>query len=242
MGALQSVLVNATGATFSRSTLIRIQEISAGNPFYAIELARALVARGAVLRPGEDLPVPSSLRDLVADRLNNQPRATRRLLLTAAMSSRPSIELLQERAGRDPCPCSARHRRSTGARRWTARDLRPSVVRINACLCLKRRRAAQDPCVAGRGGRRRHRSACPAHGPGPDWPECSGCRTARARCGARDRARRPDGRGRACRSVGRANPADRILSSLNGHYPRLRRGIESAISPPSANASQSCCR
>jgi DNA-binding CsgD family transcriptional regulator len=104
MGALQSVLVNATGATFSRSTLLRIHEISAGNPFFAIELARAVAARGAVLRPGEDLPVPSSLRDLVADRLNAQPVAARRLLLTAAMSSRPSIELLQERAGRDPLP------------------------------------------------------------------------------------------------------------------------------------------
>ena len=104
MGALQSVLVNATGATYSRSTLLRIHEISAGNPFFAIELARAIAARGAVLRPGEELPVPSSLRDLVADRLNGQPAATRHLLLTAAMSSRPSIELLEERAGRDPRP------------------------------------------------------------------------------------------------------------------------------------------
>ena len=104
MGALQSVLQAATGATFSRPTLIRIREISAGNPFYAIELARALAARGAVLRPGEDLPVPVSLRELVADRLNGQPAPARRLLLTAALSSGPTVALLEARAGRDPRP------------------------------------------------------------------------------------------------------------------------------------------
>jgi DNA-binding CsgD family transcriptional regulator len=104
LGALQAVLQNATGSTYPRPTLLRIHEISAGNPFYAIELARAIAGRGALLRPGEDLPVPSSLRELVAERLTAQTPESRRLLLTAALSSRPTIDQLAVRAGSDPVP------------------------------------------------------------------------------------------------------------------------------------------
>ena len=104
VGALRSVVGAATGADLSRPTLLRIHEISAGNPFYAIELARAIEAQGEVLGPGQDLPVPMTLRDLVSDRLQGLPPSTRRVLLAAAMSSRPNVELLTARLGRDIRP------------------------------------------------------------------------------------------------------------------------------------------
>ena len=104
MGALHELVRTATGASFSRSTLSRIRELSGGNPFYALELARAVVAEGAQLRPGRDVPVPSSLRELVGARLDRLPNPTRRLLLTAALSARPTVGLLEAAAGGDPEP------------------------------------------------------------------------------------------------------------------------------------------
>jgi DNA-binding CsgD family transcriptional regulator len=104
MGALHELLRTATGTSFSRSTLSRIRELSGGNPFYALELARAVAAEGAHLRPGRDLPVPTSLRGLVGARLVRLSAQTRRLLLTAALSAKPTLSLIEAAAGRDPGP------------------------------------------------------------------------------------------------------------------------------------------
>jgi DNA-binding CsgD family transcriptional regulator len=101
MGALHQLLRTATGSSFARPTLLRVQELSGGNPFYALELARALVAAGTSIHPGQDLPMPSSLRALVGARLDRLPAPTRRLLLTAALSARPTIGLLEAIGGRE---------------------------------------------------------------------------------------------------------------------------------------------
>ena len=42
LGGLRKVIVSQLGRTFSRPTIVRIGEVSGGNPFYALELARAL--------------------------------------------------------------------------------------------------------------------------------------------------------------------------------------------------------
>jgi DNA-binding CsgD family transcriptional regulator len=101
MGALHQLLRSATDSSFARPTLLRIQELSGGNPFYALELARAFVAAGTFIRPGQDLPMPSSLRALVGARLARLPAETRRLLLTTALSARPTIGLLKAVGGND---------------------------------------------------------------------------------------------------------------------------------------------
>ncbi len=94
LGALHQLLRRVTDTGYARPTLLRIQELSGGNPFYALELARALAAQGTTIRPGQDLPVPSSLRALVRARLDCLPASTRELLLIAALSSRPTLGLL----------------------------------------------------------------------------------------------------------------------------------------------------
>jgi DNA-binding CsgD family transcriptional regulator len=99
LGALHQLLRVATGVGLARPTLLRIQELSGGNPFYALELARALVAAGTVVRPGQDLPMPSSLRALLGARLDRLPASTRQLLLTVALSARPTIGLMRAIAG-----------------------------------------------------------------------------------------------------------------------------------------------
>jgi DNA-binding CsgD family transcriptional regulator len=99
MGALHQLLRSATGSSFTRPTLLRIQELSGGNPFYALELARAFVASGTAVRPGQNLPMPSSLRGLVGAHLDRVPASTRRLLLTVALSTKPTMGLLEAISG-----------------------------------------------------------------------------------------------------------------------------------------------
>ncbi len=102
MGALHELVRTATGTTFTRPTLVRIRELSDGNPFYALEIARALAAHGAILRPGQEMPMPSSLLELLGARLVRLPAPTRRILLVAALSARPTLGLLEASIGHAP--------------------------------------------------------------------------------------------------------------------------------------------
>jgi DNA-binding CsgD family transcriptional regulator len=74
-----------------------VHERSGGNPFYALELARALERAPRPL-VGEDLPLPPSLHDLVRDRLAALPAETRDILLAAALLGDPRLDVLA-RAG-----------------------------------------------------------------------------------------------------------------------------------------------
>ncbi|QKV97902.1 helix-turn-helix transcriptional regulator [Streptomyces sp. NA02950] len=76
-----------------------IHRTSAGNPFYALELGRALAESGTPPRPGEPLPVPTNLRALVLDRLRAPAPGTRETLLLASAAARPTLALLHA-AGR----------------------------------------------------------------------------------------------------------------------------------------------
>jgi DNA-binding CsgD family transcriptional regulator len=92
LGATHRVLQARLGQTFARPTLLRVHEISGGNPFYALELGRALV--GADVDPIEPVRVPETLEGLVRARLDGLPSSTRRALLLASAVGRPSAELL----------------------------------------------------------------------------------------------------------------------------------------------------
>ena len=92
VGALQGLVHEHLGRAFSRPTLLRIHEISGGNPFYALELARAL---GQDVDPAQPLPVPEKLEDLVSDRLAGLPPRTRDALAIAWASGNPTLDLLR---------------------------------------------------------------------------------------------------------------------------------------------------
>jgi DNA-binding winged helix-turn-helix (wHTH) protein/DNA-binding CsgD family transcriptional regulator len=98
LGALQRLLKDRLGATFMRSTLVRIHATSRGNPLFALEIGRALAERPAT--PGnEPLPVPDDVRALVRERVLALPAATRELLLAAALLADPTAELLRRLQG-----------------------------------------------------------------------------------------------------------------------------------------------
>ena len=62
--------------------------MSGGNPFYALELARALGADGAVRDPTQPLPVPERLEELVSARLDGFEAPTREVLVLASADAR----------------------------------------------------------------------------------------------------------------------------------------------------------
>jgi DNA-binding CsgD family transcriptional regulator len=85
--ALGSVLRDRLGAAFRPPTVQRIHEASGGNPFYALEIARALL-RGDEPAAGQPLPVPGTLLELLHSRVAAVPEDERdALLVLAAMSS-----------------------------------------------------------------------------------------------------------------------------------------------------------
>ena len=59
LSAVQRLLQVQLGTSYPRPTLTTLYASSGGNPFYALELARAIERRGGTLGAGERLPVPS---------------------------------------------------------------------------------------------------------------------------------------------------------------------------------------
>ncbi|HEX7311677.1 MAG TPA: AAA family ATPase [Gaiellaceae bacterium] len=94
LGAVHRLLQARLGRTFPRPTLLRVHEAAGGNPFYALELARALETTVSP-DPTEPLPVPETLDDLVGARLGALPGATRNALVLAATLERPSPKQLR---------------------------------------------------------------------------------------------------------------------------------------------------
>lgn len=95
VGATHQLLRQRLGRTFARPTLLRLHEASGGNPFFALELARALGTGSGTGDPTQPLPVPETLEGLVSSRLGVLPDATRVALALVSASGRPSPALLQ---------------------------------------------------------------------------------------------------------------------------------------------------
>ncbi|OKI67394.1 helix-turn-helix transcriptional regulator [Micromonospora sp. CB01531] len=89
--ALHRIVQARLGGTLSRPLLARITRDAGGNPLLAIELARAVLRLPRPPRPGEDLPVPSLMRQLLADALRALPRPSRDAVRLAALLSVPTL-------------------------------------------------------------------------------------------------------------------------------------------------------
>lgn len=99
IGALQELLRERLGAGLARPTLVRVWETSGGNPFFALEVARALQRRGFSAAPSQPLPVPSSLDELLRERLDGLgPEALEIATVSAALSD-PTTGLVAAAVG-----------------------------------------------------------------------------------------------------------------------------------------------
>ena len=94
LGAVHRLLRSRIELSLPRPTLRRIYDVAAGNAFFALELGRALERVGAVPAPGEALPVPDELQELVRDRIDALPADTRTALGAAAALAHPTRPLL----------------------------------------------------------------------------------------------------------------------------------------------------
>ncbi|MEV5753653.1 LuxR C-terminal-related transcriptional regulator [Actinoallomurus sp. NPDC052308] len=95
LAALHRLALTRAGLALPRRTLMKIQSAAAGNMVFALEIVRALASRAGSLPPGEALPVPATLNELVVRRVARLPAATRDALLAAAALTRPTTRLLR---------------------------------------------------------------------------------------------------------------------------------------------------
>ena len=102
LAALHRLFEARLGRSFPRLILAKIESASGGNPFYALEIARALARTKDALDPGRQLPVPSTLAALTGERIAALPPETRDSLAYAAASTEPTLRLLTDAGVPDP--------------------------------------------------------------------------------------------------------------------------------------------
>jgi len=93
LDAIDALVRDELGLSLRRPALGWVHAESGGNPFVALEIARAMQRTG--MRPGlEGLAVPTATGDLVRGRLDALPSSARWPLAAAAALGRPSVELV----------------------------------------------------------------------------------------------------------------------------------------------------
>jgi predicted ATPase len=93
LAALHHMVKFRLGTSLPRPLLARLADASGGNPFYALEMARALAAHGD-LKPTQLLPVPRNLEELVLSRVETLSASAWQLALAAAATSQPTRSVL----------------------------------------------------------------------------------------------------------------------------------------------------
>jgi DNA-binding CsgD family transcriptional regulator/tetratricopeptide (TPR) repeat protein len=95
LGGLHVLISSRMGRSLPRPTMVRIAEISGGNPFFALELARAIDLDSSHVKSS----LPSSLSELMRLRIGQLDRDARKLLLAAACVADPTVDLLAQVTG-----------------------------------------------------------------------------------------------------------------------------------------------
>ena len=90
VGALHAVISDRLGRSLSRPVMVRIEETSGGNPFYALELARTVDGQ----QPSTDISLPDSLKELISSKIRGQDSDVDEVLLAVACLSAPTAGLV----------------------------------------------------------------------------------------------------------------------------------------------------
>jgi DNA-binding CsgD family transcriptional regulator len=96
VGQLHQVLRLRLGISVARPTLLRVHQISGGNPFFALELAREVDTNAG----SASLPLPSSLNELVSSRIRRVGADAQEVLLAIASLPDPTMRMLAQATDR----------------------------------------------------------------------------------------------------------------------------------------------
>jgi DNA-binding CsgD family transcriptional regulator len=88
VGALNHLIRARLGLRIPRPTIARVHQASGGNPMFALEFAQVAASSAG------PLPLPSSLEELVRDRVAGLPAAVLSLLEAVAAAGRPTMAVL----------------------------------------------------------------------------------------------------------------------------------------------------
>jgi DNA-binding CsgD family transcriptional regulator len=99
LGAVHTLLKERLELDLSRPEVTRVQEATAGNPFFALELGRELVRTNTRPSAGKALRVPESLQELLGGRLARLPTDTGDVLLQVAALARPNVDVVARAFG-----------------------------------------------------------------------------------------------------------------------------------------------
>ena len=196
-GALHRLVRTRLDVVLARPELRRLQDLSGGNPFYALELARAYRAGTIELRREDRLP--PTLEALVGHRIAALPSKTRDALAAASALARPSAELVAPSRVLEPAVSAG-----VIAVEGGGDPVRPSAPRLRGLLGPRRCSPAGTSCTARELGRGRGGAGTAprsvVHGPRRAGGECPGA-------GRRSRtlSRRFLSRSRALRACARAD-------------------------------------
>ena len=96
---LGRVVRERANAPLSHPALARVHEVSGGNPFYALELVRALPGDRP---PAGTLPLPEGLDEIVGARLDGLDAEAGDALLAVAALADPTVDLVERALGQPP--------------------------------------------------------------------------------------------------------------------------------------------
>jgi DNA-binding CsgD family transcriptional regulator len=99
LAALHHVIRERLGLSLSRPKLVRLADASGGNPFFALEIARAVARDAPDGSPDGPLPVPRSVEELIAARVAVVSDAAHRVALAVAALSQPTLTTVQHALG-----------------------------------------------------------------------------------------------------------------------------------------------
>lgn len=90
LGALHTVIFERLHKSFPRPKMLWIEQVSGGNPFFALEMARAMVDDQGDVRTS----LPSTLADLVRSRIGSMADDAEEVLLATACLADPTVEVV----------------------------------------------------------------------------------------------------------------------------------------------------
>ncbi|MFL5822368.1 MAG: AAA family ATPase, partial [Solirubrobacteraceae bacterium] len=96
---LGRLMASRLSSPLTRPRLAELHRVTRGNPYFALEIARALVGRQRPLEPASSLPIPDDIAALLGARIAELSEAARDVLVLCACTPQPTAPLISRVSG-----------------------------------------------------------------------------------------------------------------------------------------------